>query len=147
MNRKTFLQYGTERGRGIAEVEKHGKRRRGEHKGWSSTPAGTRDKILKATREQADVTVISDRAGSASCFLLCQLQPLADPSIQLLSPKNMCLGKATPQVPGEPLMCSFESMEHYRREVIMPHSIKTRGCKHNCLYFLELQGVIHTKQW
>lgn len=93
MNRKIFLQYETERGRETAEVEKHGKRRSGEHKGWSSTPGSTRDKILKATREQADVTVISDKAGSASCFLLCQLQPLADPSIQLLSPKKHVLGK------------------------------------------------------
>lgn len=69
------------------------------------------------------------------------------PPFSYFPPKNMCLGKATLQVPGEPLMRSFESMEHYRGEVITLHSIKTRGCRHNCLYFLELQGIIHTKQW
>lgn len=61
--------------------------------------------------------------------------------------KNMCLGKAMLHVPREPLARSFESVEHYRREVIMLHSIKTRVCKLNCLCFLELQGIIHTKQW
>lgn len=107
MNRKTLLQYETGGEGRTAEMEKHGKRRSGEHKGWSSSPASTRDKILKATRAQADVTVTSDKTGSASCFLLCQLQPLADPCIQLLFPKNMCLGKATLQVPGEPLRAAL----------------------------------------
>lgn len=69
------------------------------------------------------------------------------PPFSYFPPENMCLGKAMLQVPGEPLTRSFESMEHYRREVIMLHSIKTRGCKHNCLYFSELQGSILTKRW
>lgn len=53
---------------------------------------GTRHKILEVNRKQAD-GIINDRAGAASCFLLCQLQPLADPSIQLLFPQNHVLGK------------------------------------------------------
>lgn len=61
----------------------------GECKGWSSTAASTREKILTLSSKQADRTT-SDRAGTASCFLLCQPQPLADPSIQLLSPKKTC---------------------------------------------------------
>lgn len=58
-----------------------------EHKWWSSTPTSTRDEISKENRKQADC-ITGDRAGAASRFLLCQLQPLADPSIQLLSPKT-----------------------------------------------------------
>lgn len=73
-------------------MEKHFKGRSRECKGWSSTPGGTRHKILAANRKQAEC-ITHGRAGTASRFLLRQLQPLADPSIQLLSPKKHVLGK------------------------------------------------------
>lgn len=135
-------------GRGTAEVEKHGKRRSGEHKGWSSTPASTRDKTLKATREnQRRGWCHCQQCQSCFCFLLPAVPASASgwPLIQPLFPKTCAGERLHCRSPGS-LSCTALSPWSII-EVIMPHSIKTRGCKHNCLYFLELQGIIHTKQW
>lgn len=72
---------------GATDEEKPNEGRNQDRTQMSSTPTSTRDEISKENRKQADC-ITGDRAGAASRFLLCQLQPLADPSIQLLSPKT-----------------------------------------------------------